>query len=275
MTAFGGSLERGPDWFALMHVAYHRWGREHSEGHELAGAPGADQGVRFHWDRFLMAYAGAKTMSPKGNFVFLLPERDAPDQAGQVRIEAGDGPPRAITGVLEAIHWETAQDAERLELNAKDLEEQDGLQAAIDRTNALPPAIRHVIYFGAGQDSVDPQEPGAVALAAALAGLTPPDAATITVIGHTDCLGGAAANKALSKKRADSVVDQIVRPGLRAAGYDVASNGDGLARVQSDGLGETQPARIDERTGETIRRDRAGACPKAVDADRRVEILVQ
>ena len=67
-------------------------------------------------------------------------------------------------------------------------------------------------------------------------------AANVEIAGHTDAEGDAAANQALSEKRAQAVVDYLVKAGLpaerfTAVGYGsaqpVASNDTGDGRAQN------------------------------------------
>jgi OmpA-OmpF porin, OOP family len=88
--------------------------------------------------------------------------------------------------------------------------------------------VTHGILFESGSDKIDSQSYGVLKEIAAV--LTENPAIKVKIIGHTDSDGEAAANLALSKKRAESVKNMLTS--------DFAINAD---RMITDGKGETSP----------------------------------
>jgi outer membrane protein OmpA-like peptidoglycan-associated protein len=85
------------------------------------------------------------------------------------------------------------------------------------------------IYFDTGSDRIRPESSGTLKQIAAM--LNEHAELGITIEGHTDNAGNAAANKALSEARALAVKEALVST------YGVAAE-----RVESVGLGDTKPA---------------------------------
>ena len=90
---------------------------------------------------------------------------------------------------------------------------------------ARPLAPRHfVLYFETGSDTLTPESRALVPeIIADVRARTAPD---LTVIGHTDTTGDAAANIQLGLQRATLVRDLLVASGLDPAQVDVASHGE-------------------------------------------------
>lgn len=88
--------------------------------------------------------------------------------------------------------------------------------------------VTHGILFESGSDKINAQSYGTVKDIAAV--LTENPTIKVKIIGHTDSDGDAAANLALSKKRAESVKNMLTS--------DFAINAD---RMTTDGKGETSP----------------------------------
>lgn len=91
---------------------------------------------------------------------------------------------------------------------------------------AIPPRpLSFTVYFVSGSatelDGISRATLGAIKLA-----MEDRPAPEITVIGHTDTIGGADANDALSAERAATVRDLLLAAGIRAASMDVAGRGE-------------------------------------------------
>lgn len=88
--------------------------------------------------------------------------------------------------------------------------------------------ISYGIYFDSGKDVVKQESYGAIKEIATVMQENP--TLKINIVGHTDSDGDDAANLALSKKRAESVKNFLVKEFKVDAG-----------RMQTDGKGETEP----------------------------------
>jgi len=83
------------------------------------------------------------------------------------------------------------------------------------------------IRFESGRSNLDPDSAGLLDRLVEIALRCP--TANIEVAGHTDADGDTATNQTLSEKRAQAVVDYLVKPGLPAS------------RFSAIGYGSTQP----------------------------------
>ncbi len=88
--------------------------------------------------------------------------------------------------------------------------------------------VTYGIYFDVNKDVVKPESYGTLKEIAAILNEIPD--VKVKIVGHTDSDGADAANLDLSKRRAASVKNELVK--------SFGVNGD---RLESDGLGETQP----------------------------------
>ena len=106
------------------------------------------------------------------------------------------------------------------------------------------------IYFDTGSDKIRPESSGTLAEIAAM--MEEHGELKITIEGHTDNVGDAAANQKLSEARAAAVVSA-----LSAAPYKVSAD-----RLASAGFGASKPAKPNDT-------------PENRQANRRVELVVQ
>jgi OOP family OmpA-OmpF porin len=88
--------------------------------------------------------------------------------------------------------------------------------------------VTYGIYFDVNKDVVKPESYGTLKSIAAI--LTENPDVRVKIVGHTDSDGADAANLDLSKRRGASVKNELVK-----------SFGIDASRLESDGLGETQP----------------------------------
>lgn len=87
-----------------------------------------------------------------------------------------------------------------------------------------PPARRFLLYFESGGDTLTAESKTLLAdILSTVQARTRPD---VSVIGHTDTTGAAAANVTLGLRRATLVRDLLVGAGLDGALVDVASHGE-------------------------------------------------
>jgi outer membrane protein OmpA-like peptidoglycan-associated protein len=88
--------------------------------------------------------------------------------------------------------------------------------------------VTYGIYFDVNKDIVKPESYGTLKDIAKV--LTDNPDVRVKIIGHTDADGADAANLDLSKRRAASVKNELVK------NFAIADN-----RIETDGMGETQP----------------------------------
>lgn len=262
-VSFPGSLRRAPDWFAMIQVAYHRWALEQIEGHQLAPGNADFGGIPFHCRRFRAAWLGSEAFAVKDNLIFLLPERGDPARAGRLEITDAAGGRIVLDDVLAAAQFEAGgANGETVDFYDSDLAAAPGLSGAVARTDSLPPPRTFRILFASG--AVSPVE-GAeeiAALRAELAGRDPGAPLRVALTGHADCVGPAGYNRGLSRRRARTIAEEIVRPALREAGFfDETLNDPRTFRIT--GRGESDPA------------VRGGPRCDAEAANRRVVVTVQ
>lgn len=265
-VGFPGSMLRAPDWFAHLQASYHRWAQEHLEGHQLEQGDVDFGGIPFHCQRFAAAREGAQEFSLKDNLIFLLPERDNPFEAGRLEVQDADGNVVVLDEVLEAAQLgKDGANAENVEFYPEDLAASLTLQAAVDRANNLPPPKVFVVYFDYNERSpVEGADTGTAALRSYLEGLDPAESIRIAISGHADCVGPRWYNKMIADDRINAVIEEVVKPALRVAGFT-----DGLMddrkRVKLLNSGESAPARRVEK----------GTKCQSFPEDRRVIVLVQ
>jgi outer membrane protein OmpA-like peptidoglycan-associated protein len=83
--------------------------------------------------------------------------------------------------------------------------------------------------------------PDAESLKAAAAQAANAKSLRVDIVGHTDSLGNAAANKALALRRARSVADILAQAGIPAEAMSIRALGDEKPAV-ADGPGVSEPA---------------------------------
>ena len=107
-----------------------------------------------------------------------------------------------------------------------------------------PPATRYLLYFEVGSDTLTPESRALVPeILATVQTRTSPD---VSIIGHTDSTGGAAANVALGLRRAAVVRELLVGAGLDSAVVDVASHGESNPVVpMPDNTAEARNRRVE------------------------------
>lgn len=104
------------------------------------------------------------------------------------------------------------------------------------------------IYFGFNSEALDPASDSTIASVAAMLARHPNW--NVTIEGHTDSIGSAASNKALSERRASAVRDRLVS-GHRVAGSRVTAVGFGAARPKEPNV--TIEGRARNRRVELVR----------------------
>ena len=107
-----------------------------------------------------------------------------------------------------------------------------------------PPARRYLLYFDSGSDTLTPESKTLVAeILAAVQARTRPD---VSVIGHTDTTGAAAANVTLGLRRAGLVRELLIVAGLDAALVEVSSHGEANSVVPTaDNTAEARNRRVE------------------------------
>lgn len=109
----------------------------------------------------------------------------------------------------------------------------------------VPPAAQHFnLYFETGGDTLTP---ASVALVDdVIAAVRDRVAPEVSVIGHTDTTGNAAANVDLGLKRADLIRSRLVAAGLDATLIDVVSHGEAdLLVPTADNVAEARNRRVE------------------------------
>ncbi|MEL6793470.1 MAG: hypothetical protein AAFP78_08460, partial [Pseudomonadota bacterium] len=261
-VGFPGSLQRAPDWFAHVQVAYHRWAREHLEGHQLEPPESRFGGIPFHCARFHAAQEGSKQFAVKDNLIFLLPELDDPNAAGRLEVRDAQGNLVILDRVLAAAQTNAdGTGGEAVDFFAEDLRASPSLSSAVDRSNSLPPPKVYQMFFGYNDGEADINEEGAIALTAELKTRSPEEPLRIAMSGHADCVGPRWYNQLISERRVQSVFDLVIKPALLSQGFSEEALND-RKRFKLVGLGETAA------------KPEPGRCA-ATDADRRVAVVVQ
>ena len=103
---------------------------------------------------------------------------------------------------------------------------------------------RFLVYFNTGEATLDFEGVRTVALAAEQYRET--GAAQIDVIGHTDTVGSAESNRALSQQRAQTVADELMRQGVPATAIATIGRGeDDLLVATADGVDEPRNRRVE------------------------------
>lgn len=103
---------------------------------------------------------------------------------------------------------------------------------------------RFVVYFDTGQADLNFEGVQTVSRAARQFAET--GAAQIDVIGHTDTVGSAESNRALSQQRAEVVADELIRQGVPATAIATIGRGeDDLLVATADGVAEPRNRRVE------------------------------
>ncbi|MEM7270600.1 MAG: hypothetical protein AAF401_15280 [Pseudomonadota bacterium] len=215
---FPGSLQRAPDWFAHVIVAYNRWGREHIEGHQLAEGDQDFGGVPYHCRRFHAAYEGSKEFAVKENLIVLLAEKDDPSKVGRLIVQGADGREVVLDKELDASQFAAGgTEGEKIDFFADDI--RGDLAGARDRDDALPPPSEYEVRFdynvrdialeadGLGDD-------GIAGLRKKLAMQTVEEPLRVNLIGHADCVGPRWYNTEISEARVQTVLNSVIKPEL-------------------------------------------------------------
>lgn len=262
---FPGSLQRAPDWYALVHVAYHRWAREDIEGHQFDEGDSKFGGIPFHCSRFHNALEISKEFAVKDNLIFLLPELDDPNRAGRLEVRDADGNVVVLDQVLAAAQLNAdGTEGERVDFFAEDLAASASLKGAVDRTNNLPPPKVFTLLFEYNTREAPIEDAQLAALRSELQTRDPAEPLRIAMTGHADCVGPRWYNTILSEDRVRNVFDGVIKPTLLGKGFTEEMLGDGK-RFKLAGLGENVPA---------TQRDKGVRC-EASEPDRRVVVVVQ
>lgn len=262
-VSFPGSLQRAPDWFAMIQVSYHRWAREQLEGHQLQDGAVDFGGIPYHCARFHNALEGSKQFAVKDNLIFLLPELDDPTKAGRLEVQDSEGNVIVLDKVLAAAQLDNGgTGSETVDFFAEDLAASPGLSGAVNRTNNLPPPKVFTVLFDYNQRDPIASDTGLTALVEELKSRNPEEPLRIAMSGHADCVGPRWYNQLISEDRVKNVFDQVISPALVAQGFDqeTLSNDKQFKLV---GLGETVPAGV------------PGNRCEPSDPDRRVVVVVQ
>lgn len=262
---FPGSLQRAPDWYAHVQVAYHRWAREDLEGHQLQDGDSKFGGIPFHCTRFHNALEGSKEFAVKDNLIFLLPELDDPNRAGRLEVRDADGNVVVLDQVLAAAQLNAdGTEGERVDFFAEDLAASASLKGAVDRSNNLPPPKVFTLLFDYNTREAPLEDARLAALRAELQTRDPAEPLRIAMTGHADCVGPRWYNTILSEDRVRNVFDKVIKPTLLGKGFTEDALDD-EKRFKVAGLGESAPA---------TQRDKGQRC-EASDPDRRVVVVVQ
>jgi outer membrane protein OmpA-like peptidoglycan-associated protein len=111
--------------------------------------------------------------------------------------------------------------------------------------SARPPRpVSYILYFITGKDELTPESQQMMEqIKAELTRRAYPE---ITVIGHTDSVGGPAYNDALSLKRAEAMRQRLVEAGISPELIKVAGRGSREMIVQTDaGVSEPRNRRVE------------------------------
>ncbi len=261
-VSFPGSLQRAPDWFGMIQVAYHRWAREQLEGHQLERGDVDFGGIPWHCRRLHAALEGSKEYAIKDNLIFLLPELDDPNRAGRLVIRDAAGNEVVLDRVLAAAQTNAdGSGGEAVDFYPSDLRASATLAGAVDRTNNLPPPKTFQIFFESNEGEPLAGDQGVADLRKELGDRDPGEPLRIALSGYADCVGPRWYNQILSEKRVRNVFEMIVEPTLLAQGFSEEALKD-KRRFKLAGLGETA---TDARPGRCA----------AKDEDRRVTVIVQ
>jgi outer membrane protein OmpA-like peptidoglycan-associated protein len=107
-----------------------------------------------------------------------------------------------------------------------------------------PPAIRFLLYFELGSDTLTPASRTEVRrIIDTVRGRVAPD---VTVIGHTDTTGSRSTNAALGLQRASLIRDALLQAGLDATVMEVVSHGESdLLVPTADNVAEARNRRVE------------------------------
>ena len=181
----------------------------------------------------------SRTPQPKGQTtVVLLPESDGSVGRAIVSNPAGVaelGTPRAATSVVRGAAPQPVTD-----MSEQDVQRLFGAALA-----AQPPAPAHFTLFFQFDSDVLTDESRQL-VSQVVRSLKDYPAPQVTVVGHTDTAGEAAANVKLGLQRANSVRATLMEAGLDGAAIDVTSHGESTLLVPTaDEVYEPKNRRVD------------------------------
>lgn len=100
-----------------------------------------------------------------------------------------------------------------------------------------------VVYFATGETAIN--EAGRLAISRFVAYVRTGQPTRITIIGHTDTAGSAAANHRLSERRAQRVADAVITQGVPAFLIQISGAGETqLLKSSKDGVSEPLNRRV-------------------------------
>jgi outer membrane protein OmpA-like peptidoglycan-associated protein len=176
--------------------------------------------------------------APSRDDVFVVVP-DADGRAGKVVI-VQDGREIVLDAPYATARTVPAGRLERGTLSASDVDRMFGATLA-----AQPPAPMAVrLYFVEGKEEFTQES--AHALRSVLDEIKRRPDPEVVVVGHTDSVGGVAANDRLSLQRAERVRQELVRIGLPAGSISVAGRGERELLVPTaDGVAEPRNRRVE------------------------------
>ena len=181
----------------------------------------------------------SRTPQPKGQTtIVLLPEPDGTAGRAVVSNPSGTvelGTSRETTSVVRGMAPQAVT-----EMSEQDVQRLFGAALA-----AQPPAPAHFTLFFRF-DSDELTEDSRQLVSAVVRSLKDYPAPQVTVVGHTDTAGAAAANVKLGLQRATVVRTTLIEAGLDGADIDVTSHGEStLLVLTADDVDEPKNRRVD------------------------------
>jgi outer membrane protein OmpA-like peptidoglycan-associated protein len=168
--------------------------------------------------------------------IVLLPNKDGRDSAVIVKRATGD---QRISTPYEAVELVGSKE-NRSELAQEEVEKRYG--GVLEAQPARP--FTYTLYFTTGTTELTAASRQSLNdVRSKIKGFP---AAQVTVIGHTDRVGGSEANDALSLKRAAAIRDLLVRIGIPRDAIEVVGRGEREPVVQTaDGVAEERNRRVE------------------------------
>ena len=177
--------------------------------------------------------------APKSTYserIILLPNKDGRESAVVVKRASGD---QEISRPYEAVELVGGKE-QRTELAQQDVEQRYG--GVLGAQPARP--FTYTLYFMTGTAELTPQSRQSLNdVRQKIKGFP---AAQVTVIGHTDRVGGDGDNDALSLKRAVAIREVLVQIGIPRAAIEVVGRGEREPLVRTaDGVAEDKNRRVE------------------------------